>query len=102
MLFPGSIKLKSRWAAIMKLTIAFALITLSLTSFAQDNSPYSRYGLGDLAPNSNVVTRGMGSIAAGYANRFNINSNNPASYANFEAAKEARSGKLSYGRVILD
>jgi len=86
----------------MKLTIAFALIILSLTSFAQDNSPYSRYGLGDLAPNANVVTRGMASISAGYANRFNINYNNPASYSNFEAQKEPRTGKLAYGRVILD
>ena len=36
-----------------------------LTAVAQENSPYSRYGLGDLAPNHNVFSRGMGGISAG-------------------------------------
>ena len=38
---------------------------LQLTAVAQENSPYSRYGLGDLAPNHNVFSRGMGGISAG-------------------------------------
>ena len=33
---------------------------------AQENSPYSRYGVGDLVPNQNVVNRGMGGISIGY------------------------------------
>lgn len=66
----------------------------SLCSTAQENSPYSRYGLGDLAPNSSVVNRSMGGISAAYVDydkRFDlkeiypksqtINFINPASYS---------------------
>ena len=46
--------------------LIFALLISSL-AIAQENSPYSRYGLGDIVPNQNVVNRGMGGIAAGYS-----------------------------------
>jgi len=50
------------------------LLAVSIYSFAsaQENSPYSRYGIGDIVPNQNIVNRGMGGIAAGYTNP-NIN-----------------------------
>ena len=46
------------------------LLSISVFSVAsaQENSPYSRYGIGDIVPNQNIVNRGMGGIAAGYAN----------------------------------
>lgn len=69
---------------------------------AQDNSPYSRYGLGDLHPGTNVLNRGMGGISAGFANRFSINFSNPATYSTFEVREEKGSRKLETGRVILD
>ena len=47
---------------------------------AQENSPFSRYGLGDLYPQQNIATRGMGSISAAYSNEQALNTNNPASY----------------------
>ena len=37
--------------------------------FAQDNSPYSRYGLGDLHPNTNIYNRGMAGISAAYSDQ---------------------------------
>ncbi len=43
----------------------FVVFGLPVTGFSQENSPYSRYGLGDLAPNHNIFTRGMGGISAG-------------------------------------
>ncbi|MBK7884967.1 MAG: hypothetical protein IPJ81_15180 [Chitinophagaceae bacterium] len=46
---------------------------------AQENSPYSRYGLGDLSPNQNITARGMGGISAGYSDFQSINFVNPAS-----------------------
>ncbi len=70
--------------------------------FSQDNSPYSRYGIGDLHPRTNILNRGMGGISAAYANRFSINFNNPASYSTFESVTEARSNKSATGRVLLD
>ncbi|MEO7049134.1 MAG: hypothetical protein ABI091_27765 [Ferruginibacter sp.] len=56
----------------------FALFIYSFSQ-AQDNSPYSRYGLGDLSPNMNGTSRGMGGITAGYSDYQSINMNNPAS-----------------------
>lgn len=54
-------------------------------AFAQENSPYSRYGLGDLVPAQNMVSRGMGGISAGFIDSVgflpysqSINLTNPA------------------------
>ena len=52
------------------------------TVSGQENSPYSRYGLGDIVPNQNVLSRGMGGISAGLSDLQSINFVNPASYAN--------------------
>lgn len=68
---------------------------LQMSAKAQENSPYSRYGLGDLTPNQNVSSRGMAGVSAGVAdfnpfsttasgpliftNNNNINFSNPAS-----------------------
>lgn len=69
---------------------------------AQDNSPYSRYGIGDLVPNTNTTLRGLGGISAGYSDILSVNFNNPASYSSFFAIREAKTKKLSSGRAILD
>ena len=70
--------------------VLFVACGLQMSAKAQENSPYSRYGLGDLAPNHNVFTRGMGGVSAGVAdfitfntlklpNSNSINFTNPAS-----------------------
>ena len=69
---------------------------------AQDNSPYSRYGIGNLVPNTNINNRAMGGITAAYADFMSINFNNPASYSRFQALLEERSKQMASGRVILD
>lgn len=83
-----------------------ALILLLLagagTVSAQDNSPYSRYGIGDLVPGTNIVNRGMGSITAGYTDQLSINFNNPASFSSFQTFREKKSKKLNSGRSVLD
>lgn len=67
---------------MMRLT-GFVLTCMICTSAAaQENSPYSRYGLGDITPNQNIVNRGMGGIAAGYYDFQSINFVNPATYGN--------------------
>ncbi|MEO6489946.1 MAG: hypothetical protein ABIO04_08420 [Ferruginibacter sp.] len=60
------------------------LIFLSIFSFvsAQENSPYSRYGIGDIVPNQNIVSRGMGGISAAYTDYRSINLINPAAIGN--------------------
>jgi len=97
------------------IAICFQLVTGGFLN-AQDNSPYSRYGLGDLHPNTNIYNRGMAGLSAAYSEPpvggltdsrngkyypF-INFLNPASYSRFYAIKEASSKKLQYGRMLLD
>ena len=72
----------------------FLLFITAIASSAQENSPYSRYGLGDIVPNTSITNRGMGGVIAGfvdYDKRFelkdqylkpqSVNFLNPASYA---------------------
>src|SRR5215208_6447305 len=46
-----------------------------------ENSPYSRYGLGDQLPSQNILNRGMGGISAAYSDFHTVNFLNPASYS---------------------
>lgn len=48
---------------------------------AQENSPYSRYGLGDLIPGQNIVNRAAGGTSVAYYDPVTVNFANPASYA---------------------
>src|SRR5215211_2324977 len=109
----------SRFLSVLFLLVAYTSIN------AQDNSPYSRYGLGNQFPRSNVVSRAMGGVSAAYVGTYlgyaaitdqnnvikdsvpftevlSVNYTNPASYANFQANMEQRSKKVSSARVILD
>ena len=61
------------------ITVLIVACGLQLSVSAQENSPYSRYGIGDLTPNHNVFTRGMAGISAGLSDSRSINFTNPAS-----------------------
>jgi hypothetical protein len=61
----------------------FLSILFSINALAQDNSPWSRYGLGDPIPGSNIVNRAMGGASAAYGDLQTINFINPASYTSF-------------------
>ena len=90
---------------VLRFSLSVLLTTAIFPAFSQDNSPYSRYGLGDLTPSTNVNSRAMGGIAAGLTDLpapLTINYANPASYSFFQASKEAKSRKLATGRAILD
>src|SRR5690242_18513476 len=58
---------------------ASALLFFSSLS-AQENSPFSRYGLGDAYPQQNIATRGMAGVSAAYSSEQALNTLNPASY----------------------
>lgn len=58
------------------------LLLVPVIGFAQLNSPYSRYGVGNLSPQGNISNRAMGGIAAGIADAASHNTVNPASYGN--------------------
>ncbi len=58
------------------------MITLmGLSTQAQENSPYSRYGLGDIIPAQNILNRAIGGLSTAYADVQSMNFSNPASYA---------------------
>ena len=61
--------------------VSFFLTALSVSqTYAQENSPYSRYGLGDLIPAQNILSRSMGGLSAAYSDYQAVNFSNPASY----------------------
>ncbi len=81
------------------LPLLFVACGLQGVANAQDNSPYSRYGLGDLTPNHNIFSRGMGGITAGVLDYQSINFTNPAtlgaiSNTIFDIAAEADTRSL--------
>ncbi|WP_315818711.1 hypothetical protein [Paraflavitalea speifideaquila] len=64
------------------------IVCLCWLSFAQaqtENSPYSRYGLGDVVPGQNILNRGMGGVSAAYYDFNTVNFINPASYGRLQA-----------------
>ncbi|MBI1341961.1 MAG: hypothetical protein GC171_03395 [Terrimonas sp.] len=83
------------------------ILALLITGFffninAQDNSPYSRYGLGDISPLTNILNRGMGGVSAAYSDLLSVNFNNPASYSAFRVNKVSGTGETLSGRIVLD
>jgi hypothetical protein len=72
----------------IRLTFIFSLLGF-VSASAQENSPYSRYGIGDLYPSQNIVNRGFGGLTAAYTDPAgqSINFSNPASYADFKRLK---------------
>jgi len=85
---------------ICLLSGAFLLVTSGVS--AQSNSPYSRYGIGELSNTQNAVNRAMGGVSQGYADPQVVNFVNPASYSNlmlttFDVGVEAGYKSLSNG-----
>ena len=73
-----------------KWTFVILILAAVTPAFSQDNSPYSRYGIGDLVPSTNIINRGMAGLSAGYIDHLAINFNNPASYSSFQSYKEKK------------
>ena len=65
--------------------LAMVLVVFCTLSQAQNiNSPYSRYGLGDLLPAQNILNRGMGGVSTAYYDHLSLNYHNPASYSRLQ------------------
>jgi hypothetical protein len=58
---------------------------VSIAKAQTENSPYSRYGLGDQLPYQNIINRGMGGFSAAYGDYQSVNFANPASYSRLKA-----------------
>lgn len=57
------------------------LLISGLQLSAQENSPFSRFGIGDILEDDFIAGRGMGGISTGLFDRNTLNIANPASYA---------------------
>ncbi len=85
--------------------IAFLLtffVGCQLFAQTNGNSPFSRFGIGDLANDNFMHTRMMGSIGSSYIDGYHINIVNPASYASlrataFDIGLDARRSTLTSG-----
>lgn len=66
-----------------RLVSIFFLVCIAMIATAQTstNSPYSRYGFGQLSDQNFGNSKAMGGIAYGLRDRFQINASNPASYS---------------------
>jgi hypothetical protein len=86
----------------MKIKLIFALVFAHIFVFSQnnENSPYSRYGLGDFINPSYSGFRAMGNTSVAIYDRFHINLYNPAAIAEagtgmFEVAASAKKSYFS-------
>ena len=64
-----------------RVLVGFAALCLAHTTQAQliSNTPYSRYGIGEINENyGNVRTAGMAGVGVSAANSFQANTSNPA------------------------
>jgi len=82
--------------------LLISLLTTYLGVSGQDNSPYSRYGIGDLVPQTNIFTRGMGGLSAAYIDNFSVNFSNPASFSSFQSFREKKNKRMASGRAVAD
>lgn len=58
--------------------------TITAQNSNKENSPYSRFGIGEFRNGLNPMLRGMGSVSTAYVNEYAINTGNPASYASLK------------------
>lgn len=69
------------WISTTKLKLLFSLLFFGTLLQAQDNSPYTRFALGNVKPGYNTVHRLMGGVAVADSNALIANPVNPATYS---------------------
>lgn len=79
--------MRSVSTTIAKLCLAFLPVFFLLPAKAQQNSPFTRYGLGEYYTNQHIISRSMGGLTTAYLDGIygnvgqSINFNNPATYS---------------------
>lgn len=67
------------------ITLCLFFVNLMLFSQIQTVSPYSRYGVGELAHNKNAWNLSMGQLGFALHSPYHVNFTNPASYSAFDS-----------------
>ncbi len=68
-------------ACAIKFWAIVILAIAGISAQAQEVSPYSRYGMGDIESPDFAASRSLGGLSAAYRDGYNINFVNPASYS---------------------
>lgn len=68
-------------ACAIKFWALMLLTIVGISAQAQEVSPYSRYGIGDISSPDFAASRSLGGLSAAYRDKLNINAANPASYS---------------------
>jgi len=68
-------------ACAIKFWALMLLAIVGISAQAQEVSPYSRYGIGDISSPDFAASRSLGGLSAAYRDKYNINAVNPASYS---------------------
>jgi hypothetical protein len=64
----------------VRIVLSLVLFLMGSAGFTQVNSPYSRFGIGDLYDGRNMTSKAMGGLSTPYTDIQSVNFNNPASY----------------------
>lgn len=64
-----------------KIVTTYLAVLFCLFAQAQQVSPYSRFGMGDVSQQNYSAAKSLGGINAAYRSNLNMNYNNPASYS---------------------
>ena len=71
--------------SLFAIVASILLVIGHLDAQISGNSPYSRFGLGDLTSGNFVHLQSMGGISAAYGDAYQTNLRNPASLARLQA-----------------
>lgn len=84
----------------------FLLLLIFFPVFSQAQiriaSPYSRFGIGDIAKNNNAWNFSMGGIGIGTSSPYHVNLTNPASYTAFDSSSFVFEGGFAGNQVKLE
>ncbi len=81
---------RKQWFLLLVFTISF----FTSSSQTHINSPYSRYGIGDLQYNNNAIFMSMGGLSYGIRTPSEVNYSNPASYTAFDSLSFVFNGSV--------
>ena len=70
---------------IFLLTVSFAAISIFGTAQNNTNSPYTRYGYGEIPGTYSGEQKAMGGVALGLRSKTGVNTMNPASYSSVDS-----------------
>ncbi len=74
------------WSSKNNFYLVFLILFYNISLQAQENSPYSRYGIGNIRDIENVANRGMGGVSIADDNLQIANPTNPATYTGLKLA----------------